>query len=259
MKVSYYPGCTLKTHAKELDLYARRSFEALGVTLEEIEDWQCCGGVYTPNVKEIATKLAAIRALMYARDKDQVLVTACSACHNVMKQTNNFINTDEQFTMKVNAYLGKDGHYEGDARVMHLLEVLRDFIGYEKLAEKTVNPLKGKRIAAYYGCLLLRPNSVMHTDDPENPRIIEDMIRAIGAEAVIYPYRNECCGGYVSMESPGLAREKSETVYNSAKGHGADMIITACPLCKYNLEKNGCDIPVVYFTDILAQALGVKD
>ena len=128
-----------------------------------------------------------------------------------------------------------------------------------QLKEKVVNPLKGKKIAAYYGCLLLRPNSVMKMDDPENPTIMEDFIKALGADPVVYAMRNECCGGYVSVESPELAKNKSNAVINNAKAQGAEMIITACPLCKYNLIKNGTDIPVVYFTELLAEALGVKE
>jgi heterodisulfide reductase subunit B len=96
-------------------------------------------------------------------------------------------------------------------------------------------------------------------DDPENPSIMEDFIKALGAEPVIYAMRNECCGGYVSVESPELAKKKSNAVVENAKAQGAEMIITACPLCKYNLVKNGADIPVVYFTELLADALGVKE
>ncbi len=259
MKVSYFPGCTLKNKAKDLDLYAYKSSEALGITLEEIENWQCCGGVFTTANNEVATKLSSVRALKEAFSKNQPLVTVCSACHNVIKQTNHMMQNDKDFSDKANCYMAEDGGYNGEAQVYHYLELLRDVVGFDTLKEKVVNSLKGKKIGAYYGCLLLRPNSVMKTDDPENPRIMEDFIKALGADAVIYAKRNECCGGYVSMESPELARKNSNSVIENAKAQGAEMIITACPLCKYNLIKNGADIPVVYFTEILAQALGVKE
>ncbi len=259
MKVSYFPGCTLKNKAKDLDLYAYRSAEALGVTLEEIENWQCCGGVYTTSNDEIATKLSSVRALKAANDKGEPLVTVCSACHNVIKQTNHAIQTDKNFAFKVNNYLKDEGPYNGETEVLHFLELLRDKIGFDAVKEKVVNSLKGKKIAAYYGCLLLRPNSVMRMDDPENPTIMEDLIKALGAEAVVFANRKECCGGYVSMESPALAAKKSNAVVENAKANGAEMIITACPLCRYNLIKNGADIPVVYFTELLAEALGVKE
>jgi heterodisulfide reductase subunit B len=138
--------------------------------------------------------------------------------------------------------------------------MLRDVVGFDKLKEKVVNPLTGKKIAAYYGCLLLRPSKALAMDDPENPTIMEDFIRAIGAEPVLYSQRNECCGGYVTMEDKQQASKRSTKVVNSAKENGADMIITACPLCLYNLKKNSeTELPVVYFTELLAEALGVKE
>jgi heterodisulfide reductase subunit B len=258
MKLSYFPGCTLKNKAIVLDNYARKSAEALGVTLEEIENWQCCGGVFTSSKDEIATKLSSVRVLSAAKEKGQDLVTVCSACHNVVKQTNHALRTDAEFAGKVNRYMN-DTPYYGETNVYHYLEMLRDVVGFDKVKAAVKSPLKGKKIAAYYGCLLLRPNSVMRMDDPENPQIMEDLIRAIGADPVIYPYRNECCGGYVRMESPEFAIKKSLSVSESAKKAGADVIVTACPLCKYNLEKSGSEIPVVYITELLAEAFGIKE
>lgn len=257
MKVSYFPGCTLKTKAKELDKYTRKSAEVLDITLEEIENWQCCGGVFTTARDEIATKLSSVRALSEAAKKDQILVSVCSACHNVIKQTNNAMQTDEEFNFRVNQYI--DEEYNGEAKVMHFLELLRDEVGFDKVAEKVKKSLEGKKVAAYYGCLLLRPSSVMQMDDPENPTIIEDLISALGGEPVVYPYRNECCGGYIALENPESAKVRSNKVTDSAVNNGAEIIVTACPLCKYNLEKNGSEIPVVYFTELLAEALGVKE
>ncbi len=258
MKVSYFPGCTLKNKAKDLDKYAYLSAAALGVTLEEIENWQCCGGVFTTACDEVATKLSSVRMLKEAASKDQPLVTVCSACHNVIKQTNHAMQNNAAFADKVNRYVA-EGAYNGEAQVYHYLELLRDVVGYDTLKEKVVNTLKGKKIAAYYGCLLLRPSSVMRMDDPENPTIMEDFIRALGADAVVYAKRNECCGGYITAENPDTAKKNSNAVIANAKAAGAEMIITACPLCKYNLIKSGADIPVVYFTELLAEALGVKE
>ncbi len=259
MKASYFPGCTLKTKAKDLDMYARKCAEALGVTLEEIDNWQCCGGVFTTSNDELATKLSSVRALSHAAKKNQPLVSVCSACHNVLKQTNAMMKDQSiDASVRVNNYIAPDS-YNGETEVLHYLELLRDKIGFDKIKEKVVSPLTGKKIAAYYGCLLLRPGKVMAMDDVENPSIIEDLISALGAEPVKYAYRNECCGGYIALESSGLAKAKSQRVVETAKEKGAEMIITACPLCLYNLKKNGADIPVVYFTELIAQALGIKE
>ena len=159
---------------------------------------------------------------------------------------------------KVNNYIAPE-QYHGETEVIHYLELLRDKIGFDKIKEKVVNPLTGKKIAAYYGCLLLRPGKVMAMDDVENPTIIEDLIKALGAEPIVYSYRNECCGGYIALESKELATKKSNKVVENAKDKGAEMIITACPLCLYNLKKNNPDMPIVYFTELLAEALGIKE
>ena len=228
MKYSYYPGCTLKNKAKDLDTYARASAKALGFELEEIEDWQCCGGVYPLGSDEIATKLSSVRALEQAREKGQDLVTVCSACHHVIKRVNDDMQNVE--------------------------------VGFDKIKEKVVNPLKGRKIGAYYGCLLLRPGKILGFDNSENPSIIEDFIRAIGGEPVIYPFRNECCGGYISLKEKDMAQNMCKKIMDSAEGFGAEMLITACPLCMYNLKKNGNGkLPVYYFTELLAEALGVKE
>ena len=154
--------------------------------------------------------------------------------------------------------MGLETPYGGETTVLHFLEVLRDRIGFDKLKEKVVNPFTGKKIGAYYGCLLLRPGKILEFDNPENPKIMEDFIRAIGAEPVIYPYRNECCGGYISLKEKDMAENMCSKIRESASGFGADMLITACPLCMYNLNKNQTgDLPVYYFTELLAQALGV--
>lgn len=256
---TYYPGCTLRTKAKELDAYARVSAEALGISLVEPENWQCCGGAYTTATNEVATKLSAVRTLIAGKETEG-LVTVCSACHNVIKQTNYDIANNEAMAVKVQRYLGLDEAYTGDTKVYHYLELLRDVVGFDKLKEKVVNPFKGKKIAAYYGCLLLRPSKALAMDNPENPVIMEDFIRAIGGTPVIYAQRNECCGGYIAMEDKAQAAKRSSAVMTSAEEMGADMIITACPLCLYNLKKNsGSDMPVYYFTELLAEALGLKE
>lgn len=261
MKFSYYPGCTLKTKAKELDAYGRRSAKALGVELEELENWQCCGAVYPQAEDEIATKLSAVRALDAAKQKEQELLTLCSACHHVLKRINHDMASNETIRFRANNYLKLDAPYAGETNVIHYLEMLRDRVGFDALKKAVTQPLKGVKIAAYYGCLLLRPSGVMAFDDPESPTIMEDFIRAIGAVPVVYSQRNECCGGYIALEDGGAARKRVDRIHASAIAAGAELIITACPLCMYNLDANASErrLPVKYFTELLAQALGVKE
>lgn len=259
---SYFPGCTLKNKAKDLDAYARVSAEALGFSLEEIPEWQCCGGVYPTAADEVAQKLSSVRALAAARDAGHELVTLCSACYNVLKQVNRDMQSNELVDFKANNYLKQDGiEYHGEANVVHFLEVLRDKVGWANVKAAVKNPLTGKKIGAYYGCLLLRPANALKFDDPENPQILEDFIKAIGATPVIYAQRNECCGAYTMFDDPAIPQERAKKILGNAGDMGADFLVTSCPLCKYNLIKNKGDskLDVIYFSELLAEALGVKE
>ena len=260
MKFPYCPGCTLKTKGGRLDTCARKAALALGFTLEELPEWQCCGAVYPMARDEIATRLSSVRALVAAREAGEPLVTLCSACHHVIKRVNGDMKNDADIRAKVNNYLNLDEPYAGETEVLHYLEVLRDKIGWENVKAAVKRPLTGMKIGAYYGCLLLRPSREMCFDDPENPTILEDFIRAIGAESVYYGLRNECCGGYTTIENRQYAHKQAQRIADNAKTASAECLITACPLCLYNLTQNtDGGLPVRYFTELLAQALGVEE
>jgi heterodisulfide reductase subunit B len=151
--------------------------------------------------------------------------------------------------------------YDGSTEVLHFIELIRDEIGFDELKKKVVNPLTGRKVGAFYGCMVLRPGKVLAFDDPENPTIIEDFIKALGATPVTYPYRNECCGAYVALEDKAPAEKQVDRALNSAIAAGCEELITACPLCMYNLVENATahKLPVKYFTELLAEALGVKE
>ena len=260
MKFQYFPGCTLKTKGVRLDRCAKKSAIALGFTLEELPEWQCCGAVYPMARDEIATRLSSVRALVAAREAGEPLVTLCSACHHVIKRVNGDMKNDADIRAKVNNYLNLDEPYAGETEVLHYLEVLRDKIGWDAVKAAVKKPLTGMKIGAYYGCLLLRPSREMCFDDPENPTILEDFIRAIGAEPVYYGLRNECCGGYTTIENRQYAQKQAQRIADNAKTAGAECLITACPLCLYNLTQNtDGGLPVRYFTELLAQALSVEE
>ena len=260
MTFSYFPGCTLKTKGARLDRCAQLAAKALGFTLEELPEWQCCGAVYPMARDEVATRLSSVRALVQARDDHRPLVTLCSACHHVIKRVNGDMKNDLDIRTKVNNYLQLETPYAGETEVLHYLEVLRDKIGWDAVKAAVKKPLTGRKIGAYYGCLLLRPSREMGFDDPENPTILEDFIRALGAEPVYYALRNECCGGYTTLENRGFAAKQAQKIVDNAKHAGAEVLITACPLCMYNLTQNtDGSVPVRYFTELLAEALGAEE
>ncbi|MFR4068270.1 MAG: heterodisulfide reductase-related iron-sulfur binding cluster [Oscillospiraceae bacterium] len=229
MNYSYFPGCTLKTRGAQLDKAGRLAAEKLGFSLCEIPEWQCCGAVYPQSNDEIATRLASVRALMAARDAGQPLVSLCSACHHVLKRVNGDMQHNDEIRTKVNNYLKPETPYAGETKVLHYLEVLRDEIGWDNVRKAVVKPLTGRKIGAYYGCMLLRPSREMQFDDPENPKMLEDFIRAIGAEPVVYAQRNECCGGYMAVENKAYAAKQAQKIMDNASAQGAELLITACP------------------------------
>ena len=172
---------------------------------------------------------------------------------------NHDMATNAEIRQKVNNYLQLEEPYAGETRVLHYLEVLRDEIGWEKLAQLVSHPLKERRVGAYYGCLLLRPGAVLALDDVESPSIMEKLIRALGAEPVMYSMRNECCGGYLALENKAQCELLVSEIKANAASCGAQELVTACPLCAYNLTANDAagGVPTRYFTELLAEALGV--
>lgn len=266
MRYSYYPGCTLKTKAKVYEDTTLSTAKALGLEMAEINEWQCCGALYPLNTDEIFPLLSPVRSLAQAREaSDDKLVTLCAGCYNVFKRTNKAIRENGELRRKVNNYLEEE--YMGQVDVVHYLEVLKKDVGFDKLAEKVKKKLDDRKVAPYYGCLLLKPRDEMNFDDVENPTIFEEFLTALGATPVEYPYRTECCGSYLSMANEDIASTAVGRILKSAYKNGAEALVVACPLCKYNLEEyqkelkdiagDKASLPVFYFTELLAEALEV--
>ena len=193
------------------------------------------------------------RALAAAHRLGSDLVTLCSGCLNVLRRTNRRVASDPELREKLRASVELD--YCGERRVRHLLEVLRDDVTWAELQAQVVRPLTGLKVAAYYGCLLLRPEREMELDDPESPSILHDLLRALGAEPTDYPLQADCCGAFVTLRHYRL--DAADRVLRSAAAAGAELVVTSCPSCNYNLDRARTSLPVVYFTQLLAVALGL--
>jgi len=276
-KVAYYPGCALKERSAHLDRSARDSALGLGFELREIDAWTCCGAVPPVSRERVMNLVAPTRILRSVRDSGaDMLVTVCDFCYNTLKRTNHAVRTDEVIRRRVNAFLAEDrslgdmgaagADYSGEVRVLHLLEYVRDVVGFASIPARVVRPLDGIRLAAYYGCVMLRPAKEILLDDPENPTLIDDLLTATGASAVRFPYRTECCGSYLSVSNPEASARLCRRILASARENGADALVVSCPLCFYNLDSAQAAIreadpgfrplPVLYFTQVLSLALG---
>jgi heterodisulfide reductase subunit B len=266
MGIPYYPGCTLSTKAKNYDRSGRAVAAALGLELEELSEWQCCGATFPLMLDDSMALIAPTRVLYQAQQAGERVTTLCAICFNVLRRSQALLDRDPEMLERINWFTEQE--YHGDVRVAHFLELLRDDVGWEALAERVVRPLTGLRVAPYYGCLLLRPYEEIGLDDPEDPAILRDLVRALGAEPVEFPYNIECCGSYLTVKEPQVSETLSRDIVASAQGHGAQVIVTACPLCQFNLDYpqreteargTGNEIPILYFTQLMAVALGLPE
>lgn len=277
MRLAYYPGCTLASKAKAFDQTARWVAQKFDMELIELPEWQCCGGLVPQLTDAVMSLLAPVRLLADAQSISDRLMTLCSFCYNTLKRANLIIQQDEERRQKVVEFL-RETHspgavdqeldYDGRVRVVHLLEVLRDDIGFDALREKVKRPLTGLRVAPYYGCLLLRPPKEIGLDDPEEPTVMEKLLEALGCEVMDFPRKVECCGSFMIVNRPEIAAQCSATILKSASRLAAQLLVTSCPLCQFNLdwqqmrilEANGeiSPMPVIYFTQLMALAMGAE-
>ena len=267
MKLLYYPGCTLKTSAKNLEKSAFAVIEALGHEMLEMEDWNCCGVVASLTDDDLMHHLAPLRSLIHVEDQgENKVVTLCDMCCNTLKQTNLRVKENPDDLETLNAFMDRENDYKGTVKVIHFLEFLRDEIGFDVIKKKVKLPLKGIKIMPYYGCMLLRPREVA-IDDAEEPTILGDLLSALGAEVVDNPFKIECCGSYHTVDEKESVSKNAHRITSFAIERDSDAMVLSCPLCRFNLDVRGKEaekmfkdykqIPVFYYTQLIAIALGL--
>ena len=269
MNICYYPGCTLKTTAKNFETPALTSMKTLGHEMVELPRWNCCGTVHSLASDDLIHQLAPVRTLIRVSETgaDRVM-TLCAMCYNTLKQVNKIMLEEPDKRDRINNFLDDEKDYDGSVAVLHLLEFLRDDIGFDKIRNKVKRPLKGLKVATYYGCLLLRPEGI-GIDDVEAPTVMEDLIKALGGEVIEGLYRIECCGSYHTVDDVDPVIERTKMIIDESCIRGADAMIVGCPLCFFNLDYRQKDVekrdrnftraPVLYFTQLLAIALGLSE
>jgi heterodisulfide reductase subunit B len=265
MKISYFPGCTLNTTGHGFDMAVRASTAAVGVELVELPEWNCCGATYPLIIDNMLELAAPAHVLVAAQEEGGRVTTACTTCYNVLRRTNNFMREHVEERDRINAFIEAD--YAGEAEVIDILQLLRDDVGWEAIGQAVRQPLTDLKVAAYYGCMVLRPPNEVAYEDPENPRSLDDLMATLGATPVDYPHKNECCGAYLAVKAPHVTREMVYTILRSVQGAGAHVVVTNCPLCQFNLDKQQHElqkryagyqpVPVLYFSQLMGLALGL--
>ena len=266
LNYSFYPGCSLHASGREYDISTRAVFKALNVGLKDVPDWFCCGATPAHNVDELLSLSLCAKNLSLAEAVEGDLAVACAACFSRLKTTQHHLKGDDNKRKQVESAIA--GPASLGKPVKHILEILARDFGLAKLEEHVKKPLMGLKVACYYGCLLTRPPGVPELDDCEDPSIMEDILRALGAEPVSWSHRMECCGANFTLSRPGVVLKLSGAILESARLAGADCIMVACPLCHGNLDirqesiedksKTSYDTPIFYVTQLVALALGVS-
>lgn len=268
MEISYYPGCTLKTSAKNYENTGLAILPIFDINPIEIKDWVCCGATYSLTSDNLMYQLAPIRTLIRAKESGNPrLLTLCDMCYNTLKRAGLFIKNDAEKREKIRNFMDEEEtEYEGDEiEVIHLLTLLNE-VGPQNIAKKMVKSPGDLKIATYYGCMLLRPKEIQ-ADSSENPQLMENIFKALGVEIVDYPFRTECCGSYQIVNRREIILDRTKKIISSAVKNGADLMVLSCPLCDYNLEatqqelmendSNFKPLPVLYFPQLLALMLGI--
>jgi len=267
MILSYFPGCTIKTRARNFEDSAIAVMRELGVNLEELPRWNCCGTVYSLAEDDLVHHVASVRNLMHIRKQGhQKVVTLCAFCYNSLHRANEIMRDNPDKRFAINSFMDEEDPYEGQISVSHLLQVLRDDIGLDKISAKVIKPLDGLKIASYYGCTLLRPKSAA-IDNPENPIILQSLVKALGGTPIEFPFAIECCGSFQVVDNRDFVNERAYEIINSAMKNGAEVLLVSCPLCEFNLRQAQVKLkqkytdfkglPILYFTQIMALSFGL--
>jgi heterodisulfide reductase subunit B2 len=268
-KYSYFPGCSLKGTGRAYEESLLPVFRALDIELEELDDWNCCGATAYMAVDEVKACVMASRNLALAEKLGhRELLAPCSACYLVLNKTKHYLHESPSIHAILDEALKHANlTYSGNVPVKHPLDVLVNSVGLEAIKKRVKNPLKGLKVAPYYGCQIVRPYATF--DDQYNPTTMDRLLEALGCTVVTYPLKTRCCGGSLTgtLPEPGLLC--SHIILKEAVKRGADVIATVCPLCQFNLDAyhdkmearrwEPARIPTLFFTQLMGLAFGLPE
>jgi heterodisulfide reductase subunit B2 len=272
MKYIYYPGCSLKSTGKVYEESLLSVFKTINFEIEELKDWNCCGATSYMAVDEMKAFALAARNLglaeMQGSSEEVHVVAPCSACFLVLSKTQKYLNLHPEIDQQIRSALKEAGiSYHGKVQVRHPLDILINDIGLDSVAKYVKKPLKGLKVASYYGCQTVRPFATFDKD--RNPESMDKIVKMLGAESVDWPLKTRCCGGSLTGTIQEVGLRLSYRLIKEASRRGADLMITSCPLCQFNLEcyqanmrkEYGEDInmPIIYFSQLMGMAFGLSD
>jgi heterodisulfide reductase subunit B len=269
MKFAFYPGCTVQSEQYSYEISARGIFPRLGIQLIDVEGFSCCG-YPLKNVSVPAWFYLTARNLALAEKHGLDIFPLCNGCNLSFCEVKHYLNEDPTLKERINSLLSIEGlTYAGNTKSVHILEVLRDVIGINKIQAAVEMPLAGLKLAAHYGCHAIRPSKLEMPDDAEDPQSLEELIMALGASTEEYSERLDCCGQGLAMTTGKTALAISGLKLRAVQCHNFDGLVTVCPSCtkmldakqnaiKVSTELKDLNMPVLYITQVLGLAMGMN-
>lgn len=265
MSLSVYPGCSLNGSAREYYESVSLVLEKLDIKFSEVPDWNCCGATAAHNLNNDLSLALPARIIDAAVNTgNENLLVPCAACFNRLKSVQKTIHKEPKTNKKIADVLGHE--LSSGIRISNMVDFIEKNI-LPKITEETVKPL-GKKVACYYGCLLVRPHDIVEFDRQEDPQSMESIMQKLGAETIDWAYKTECCGAGFTISNADIVAKLSAKIIEDAVDRGAEMIIVACPMCHANLDmrrpmiekvlKKKIRIPVLYITQAIGLALGIE-
>jgi heterodisulfide reductase subunit B len=252
---SYYPGCTSHSTAAEYIEASQEVMSTLGIELRELPDWCCCGAASAHNLsKTLALGLSSFNILEAQKAEDDLLIP-CAGCYNSLARANHVLQTNSQERARLEKIL--DFSYSGKIRILSIVDLLARDEMREEIRKRVAKPLHGLKLVCYYGCLLVRPAAITGADDPENPMRLDDLMTDLGAEVIHWSCKVDCCGADMGMSHGRKARALVERITDYAIAAGAHCMVTSCGLCQMNVDSRQNRMPILYFTELIAEALQI--
>ncbi len=267
-KYALYPGCSLETSGLDYGMSVHAVAHALGIELVEVPDWNCCGASSAHMTDHLLSLALPARVLAKAEEIPGVteMVAPCAACHNRFAAVEHEVGKSKELQGKINSLL--EAPYTGKVRLRSFLDIFSNPETLAQIKSRVVKPLTGLKVACYYGCLFFKPpKAVNFNEDPENPMSMDNIISALGAEPVPWPYKTECCGASAGIVQEDVCTKLCNDILRFAKDSGADCIVACCPVCQGNLDMRQVTVekqyglqyrmPIPYFTQLIGLALGL--
>lgn len=266
MEFGYYPGCALHGSSNDYEKSVRSCLEKLDVRLSELEDWICCGATAAHSINQkLATALPARNLAIAEKAGYDRLLAPCPMCSMELIKAKKSIVSDPDLRAEISEIV--ELPVVGSSEVVNLVQVFQA-VGIDAIKAKQIETLERFKPACYYGCLMTRPPKTLEFDDCEDPTSMENILSALGAQPVAWNYKTECCGAGMTLCDANTVTDLAHKIVANAKKHGANVIVTACPMCQMNLDMRQADVekkfhesldmPICYLSDLVGLALGLS-